>query len=137
MGYTESCKQVRGPLPNLFLDLFCCACSSEYITIVSIIVVMTVWDFVIGVLFGIVVSCEPYSHCSHTYWRSSFDSRFLFCRPKFSAVKHSCFPYRGDGHVHRASAKLTTCVYSGGLEADDDSPPARFDFLLPAALAFI
>ncbi|KAJ7280204.1 sulfate transporter family-domain-containing protein [Mycena rebaudengoi] len=31
--------------------------SSEYITIVSIIVVMTVWDFVIGVLFGIVVSC--------------------------------------------------------------------------------
>jgi SulP family sulfate permease len=31
---------------------------TEYITIVSIIVCMTVWDFVIGVLFGIVVSCE-------------------------------------------------------------------------------
>ncbi|TEB26440.1 hypothetical protein FA13DRAFT_1756329 [Coprinellus micaceus] len=30
---------------------------TEYITIVSIIVCMTVWDFVIGVLFGIVVSC--------------------------------------------------------------------------------
>ncbi|KII84805.1 hypothetical protein PLICRDRAFT_342187 [Plicaturopsis crispa FD-325 SS-3] len=30
---------------------------SEYITIVAIIVCMTVWDFVIGVLFGIVVSC--------------------------------------------------------------------------------
>jgi SulP family sulfate permease len=30
---------------------------SEYITIVSIIVTMTVWDFVIGVLFGIVVCC--------------------------------------------------------------------------------
>ncbi|KAJ4490657.1 sulfate transporter family-domain-containing protein [Lentinula aciculospora] len=30
---------------------------TEYITIVSIIVAMTVWDFVIGVLFGIVVSC--------------------------------------------------------------------------------
>ncbi|KAJ7902840.1 sulfate transporter family-domain-containing protein [Mycena olivaceomarginata] len=30
---------------------------SEYITIVSIMVCMTVWDFVIGVLFGIVVSC--------------------------------------------------------------------------------
>ncbi|TFK51603.1 hypothetical protein OE88DRAFT_1629548 [Heliocybe sulcata] len=29
----------------------------EYITIVSIMVVMTVWDFVMGVLFGIVVSC--------------------------------------------------------------------------------
>ena len=30
----------------------------EYITIISIMVTMTVWDFVIGVLFGIVVSCE-------------------------------------------------------------------------------
>ncbi|KAF5346205.1 hypothetical protein D9756_011137 [Leucocoprinus leucothites] len=30
---------------------------TEYITIVSIMVVMTGWDFVIGVLFGIVVSC--------------------------------------------------------------------------------
>ncbi|EIM84807.1 uncharacterized protein STEHIDRAFT_60168 [Stereum hirsutum FP-91666 SS1] len=29
----------------------------EYITIISIMVAMTVWDFVIGVLFGIVVSC--------------------------------------------------------------------------------
>ncbi|EPQ53294.1 hypothetical protein GLOTRDRAFT_79414 [Gloeophyllum trabeum ATCC 11539] len=29
----------------------------EYITIISIMVVMTVWDFVMGVLFGIVVSC--------------------------------------------------------------------------------
>ncbi|RPD58190.1 hypothetical protein L226DRAFT_466264 [Lentinus tigrinus ALCF2SS1-7] len=29
----------------------------EYITIASIMVVMTVWDFVMGVLFGIVVSC--------------------------------------------------------------------------------
>ncbi|KAF9039031.1 sulfate anion transporter [Panaeolus papilionaceus] len=30
---------------------------SEYVTIASIMVCMTVWDFVIGVLFGIVVSC--------------------------------------------------------------------------------
>ena len=33
---------------------------TEYITIVSIMICMTAWDFVIGVLFGIVVSCE---HC--------------------------------------------------------------------------
>jgi len=32
--------------------------STEYVTIVSIMVVMTVWDFVTGILFGIVVSCE-------------------------------------------------------------------------------
>ncbi|KAJ7074561.1 sulfate transporter family-domain-containing protein [Mycena amicta] len=31
--------------------------ASEYITIILIMVCMTVWDFVIGVLFGIVVSC--------------------------------------------------------------------------------
>lgn len=31
---------------------------TEYITIASIMVCMTLWDFVIGVLFGIVVSCE-------------------------------------------------------------------------------
>jgi len=30
----------------------------EYITIASTMVAMTVWDFVIGVLFRIIVSCE-------------------------------------------------------------------------------
>ena len=30
----------------------------EYLTIVSIMVTMTVWDFVFGVLFGIVASCK-------------------------------------------------------------------------------
>ena len=34
----------------------------EYVTIASIMVAMTVWDFVVGVLFGIVVSCE------HLHW---------------------------------------------------------------------
>lgn len=31
---------------------------TEYLTIVSIMVCMSLWDFVIGVLFGIVVCCE-------------------------------------------------------------------------------
>lgn len=35
----------------------------EYVTIASIMVAMTVWDFVIGVLFGIVVSCEHLHGC--------------------------------------------------------------------------
>ena len=34
---------------------------SEYLTIASIMVCMTLWDFVIGVLFGIVVCCESSS----------------------------------------------------------------------------
>ncbi|KAF7416286.1 hypothetical protein PC9H_002551 [Pleurotus ostreatus] len=33
------------------------ASRNEYITIISIMVCMTVWDFVIGVLFGIIMSC--------------------------------------------------------------------------------
>ena len=32
--------------------------TSEYVTIASIMICMTVWDFVTGVLFGIVVSCK-------------------------------------------------------------------------------
>ena len=31
---------------------------SEYVTIASIMICMTIWDFVIGVLFGIVMSCK-------------------------------------------------------------------------------
>jgi SulP family sulfate permease len=31
---------------------------AEYVTIMSIMVCMTVWDFVTGVIFGIIVSCE-------------------------------------------------------------------------------
>jgi sulfate permease, SulP family len=31
---------------------------TEYVTILSIIVCMTIFDFVIGVLFGIVLACE-------------------------------------------------------------------------------
>ena len=31
---------------------------SEYLTIASIMVCMTLWDFIIGMLFGMVVCCE-------------------------------------------------------------------------------
>ena len=44
----------------------------EYITIIGIMVTMTVWDFVIGVLFGIIVSCK--------------------CRISLSSFKVSQFP---------------------------------------------
>ena len=55
----------RCVLTNYSGTCFCIDASpfdrSEYITIVSIMICMTAWDFVIGVLFGIVVSCK---HCS-------------------------------------------------------------------------
>ena len=40
---------------------------TEYITIGSIMVVMTVWDFVIGVLFGIIASCMPFPFPGHLF----------------------------------------------------------------------
>ncbi len=42
-------------------------CTSEYITIASIMLCMTVWDFVTGVLFGIVVSCTFTAQTSHVH----------------------------------------------------------------------
>ena len=38
----------------------------EYLTIVSIMITMTVWDFVFGVLFGIIASCELISNPNGT-----------------------------------------------------------------------
>ena len=36
----------------------------EYVTIASIMVCMTLWDFVAGVLFGIVICCECCRCCT-------------------------------------------------------------------------
>ena len=51
---------------------------TEYITIASIMVVMTVWDFVTGVLFGIIASC--------TYSLLPIASRFPVLTPLPSGV---------------------------------------------------
>ena len=45
--------------------------SLEYITIASIMVCMTVWDFVIGVLFGIIMSCKCFPPSSNVMIKSS------------------------------------------------------------------
>ena len=47
-----------GTLLVLMPFFFCISNRSEYITILSIMICMTAWDFVIKVLFGIVVICE-------------------------------------------------------------------------------
>jgi MFS superfamily sulfate permease-like transporter len=54
----------------------------EYLTIVSIMITMTVWDFVFGVLFGIVASCELIWKLDGT-WTSSDFLRFLLCGSEF------------------------------------------------------
>lgn len=56
----------------------------EYVTIASIMVCMTVWDFVAGVLFGIIVSCEKLPSTSFE-WALTRLVRFLFRHTKFTA----------------------------------------------------
>ena len=78
----------------------------EYITIASIMVAMTVWDFVIGVLFGIVVSCEQ-------LLRGFFDDahililtpcRHFLRRAELTATQHSCDAYRRNSAVYSPPA---------------------------------
>ena len=57
---------------------------SEYVTIVSIMVCMTAWDFVIGVLFGIVVSCK---HCPRIPREARMLIGFLILKASFSWFK--------------------------------------------------
>jgi hypothetical protein len=78
----------------------------EYITIASIMVAMTVWDFVIGVLFGIVVSCE---HIPRSFPRAKTHAslninRLFLRRAKLSATQHSCYAHRGEDNVDSAPA---------------------------------
>jgi MFS superfamily sulfate permease-like transporter len=76
----------------------------EFITIASIMVAMTVWDFVIGVIFGIVVSCE--------HLLSGFDARILILTPRrhflrraeLTATQHSCHAHRRNSVVYGAAA---------------------------------
>lgn len=70
----------------------------EYLTIVGIIVVMTVWDFVIGVLFGIVMSCA-YRFQPDLIGSDYVVSRFLLRYTEFPTEEYSCHPYRRYRHV--------------------------------------
>lgn len=82
---------------------------TEYGTIISIMICMTVWDFVIGVLFGIVASCElPHSRfCNLTY---SEVARLLFRCPKFATEKYTGITYGGNSHVDGPQAQCTARI---------------------------
>jgi len=64
---------------------------SEYITIISIMVMMTVWDFVTGVLFGIVVCCTFSLKSLEGLFLCSF--RYIFRNPKLPNALHSSHVY--------------------------------------------
>lgn len=83
---------------------------SEYITIVSIMITMTVWDFVIGVLFGIIVCCTLYrlllllrgEYNSHPPKKNSFQVSFSSCRT------------RSYGAYEPSTLAITRCRPCGG-----------------------
>lgn len=62
------------------------ASRSEYLTIMSIMVCMTLWDFVIGVLFGIVICCTTIftKPCFKFAEIIASGRRLLLCSPKLS-----------------------------------------------------
>lgn len=78
----------------------------EYITIASIMICMTVWDFVIGVIFGIVMSCMssaiPFCEvCIADYGLF----RYLLRDTELSGQVHTRTAYGRIGHVHCASSE--------------------------------
>ena len=78
----------------------------EYITIASIMVAMTLWDFVIGVLFGIVVSCEhPLRGLFNDVYTIILTPRRHFLRrAELTATQHSCDAHRRNSAVYSAPA---------------------------------
>ena len=56
----------------------------EYLTIISIMIAMTVWDFVFGVLFGIIASCELRLN-SMAHRLNPIFPRFLLCGSELPA----------------------------------------------------
>lgn len=79
---------------------------TEYLTIVSIMITMTVWDFVFGVLFGIIASCEL-AYKLDVHKLHPMPLRFLLCCPEFSAEQHPRASYRRDGDVDRSATQCS------------------------------
>lgn len=106
----------------------------EYITIISIMVTMTVWDFVIGVLFGIVVSCEskplPSSARNNaTTHRFMACPRFLLCRSKLPPAQHSNMLHGGQRSLHRPPPSSSPRIHPRSVQTDAHHPTARVPLL--------
>lgn len=84
-------------------------------TIVSIMVVMTMWDFVTGILFGIVVSCESLILVPKMLGRIDHDTQASFssCRTRREGayvlsvlVIQRCLLFAGQGCKEHIFAML-------------------------------
>ena len=82
---------------------------SEYLTIVSIMVCMTLWDFVVGVLFGIIVCCAyllpEIESCMAEFCPMN---RFLLCRTELATSQYSSDVHRRVCNVSRSSTECSS-----------------------------
>ncbi|KAG6830408.1 hypothetical protein H0H92_000904 [Tricholoma furcatifolium] len=121
------------------------ASRTEYITILSIVVFMTVWDFVVGVIFGIIASWMPDHDDSDAFTvtlRPSPPGRLLLCRPKLAEEEYTLHSFGRDGHVDRFLFFGTITHVEDAIREIIDGPawqsnPVRFlvlDFSLVAGV---
>lgn len=96
VGHEASCEQVSSVQSIRWELVFVMRhlARTEYITIISIMITMTVWDFVIGVLFGIIVSCEfkslsPLILATMQQLTGSQVSSLLYKTPSDGASEHA------------------------------------------------
>ena len=98
-----------------------CLTRAEYITIISIMVCMSLCDFVTGVLFGIALACEIWI----LVWNVEVDAypvlnRLLLRRAKFAQSQYTCGIYWRYGNFYCTKAEFTQSIPTGGGPADDD-----------------
>ncbi|KAG5634182.1 hypothetical protein H0H81_003025 [Sphagnurus paluster] len=83
---------------------------TEYVTIVSIVIVMTVWDFVAGVLFGIIASCALSPACVHFCDPNDGHTRLLLRGAEFAEAQYPRAPLGRDRDVDSAQASPAACL---------------------------
>jgi hypothetical protein len=101
----------------------------EYLTIASIMVVMTAKDFVAGVLFGIVVSCAcSFSVCACGMNGLTVVDRLLLCGAEFAEEEYTGAAYGRECDVDREAAERAQGVHPRGVKADHRATAPRCAF---------
>lgn len=85
---------------------------------------MAVWDFVMGVLFGIIASCELPAVAIAIVIRLFFYRR-IFRRAEFAKEEYSYDPNGRNGRVLCAPSEPAEGVHPPSVQADDHHQVAR------------
>jgi len=82
----------------------------EFITIVSIMICMTLWDFVVGVVFGIIICCKLHTYFSVSECELTI-RRPVLCCAKFSASKYPSYVFGRICCISCASSGFSPRIY--------------------------